>query len=374
MRILQIGADRSRRGILYRGTPAFMRQEAYAKQFGNLDIIALSLRSDGAEIIDAGALRVYPTNAASKLSYFSRAMQIARTLPKPAVVSVQDPFETGLLGWRIARKFKVPLHVQIHTDFLSKEYARHSFMNRLRVLVAGFVLRRASHIRVVSEKIKTSLLKKYRLHAPVTVLPIFVDVESFRNARIDESLAERFSSFKPKLLVVSRLESEKNVALALRAFAECAPQDACLLIVGEGSEKTQLLRMAEDLGVSGRVFFKGAKAPIEYYKLADLVLVPSLYEGYGMVAIEALASGVPVLSTDVGIAREAGAIIAPREKFAEALADWFKNGPSTGESADFVARPAATTGGPQTVELKNYPYKSFGEYVEAYCNDIVSSA
>ena len=70
--------------------------------------------------------------------------------------------------------------------------------------------------------------------------------------------------------------------------------------------------------------------------------------------VEALPSGNPVLSTDVGIAREAGAAIASREKFPEALGEWFKNGPTEGV-------------------LSNYPYKDFEGYVEAYCDDIKNS-
>ena len=155
------------------------------------------------------------------------------------------------------------------------------------------------------------------------------------------------------MLVVSRLEAEKNVGLAIRAFADQAPKSACLIIVGDGSERTKLERLVQELGFSGRIFFEGGEDPKKYYKLASMFLSTSLYEGYGMTVIEALASGIPVLSTDVGIAREAGAIIASQEKFAYALREWFKNGPRVGS-------------------LKNYPYVNFREYVEAYCADIAS--
>ncbi|HEY4513809.1 MAG TPA: hypothetical protein VJH69_00610, partial [Candidatus Paceibacterota bacterium] len=61
----------------------------------------------------------------------------------------------------------------------------------------------------------------------------------------------------------------------------------------------------------------------------------------------------PVLSTDVGIAREAGAIVASPKEFPEAIKNWVKNGPREGH-------------------LKNYPYKTHDEYVRAYCDDISS--
>ena len=103
------------------------------------------------------------------------------------------------------------------------------------------------------------------------------------------------------------------------------------------------------------VFFEDGKDVAPYYALTDLVLFPSKYDGYGMVIIEALAAGKPVLSTDVGIAREAGAIIAKPEEFPNALLEWFKSGP-------------------RTAELKNYQYKNFDEYIAAYCADIAACA
>jgi glycosyltransferase involved in cell wall biosynthesis len=96
-----------------------------------------------------------------------------------------------------------------------------------------------------------------------------------------------------------------------------------------------------------RVFFEGWQDPAAYYQLASLVLVPSVYEGYGMVVAEAHAADVPVLATDVGIARESGAMISSPEKFAEALAQWF-------------------AGTLQEGEVVQYPYTTKAEYMAAY--------
>ncbi len=354
MRVLTISADRSKRGALFPGTPAFKRQEAYAKQFGDLDIIGFSRKSDGAQSIDAGTLHAHPTNSSSRSLYWLDALRIAKKLPRPDVVSVQDPFETGLVGWWIARRFKVPLHVQVHTDFLSPQYARLSMLNRIRVLIAGFVLRRARCVRVVSQRIKQSIAQRYVLSSPITVLPIFADLQRFVSRTVLDA-DERFSSFRHRLLVVARLEPEKNVACAIRAFSCAAPNDACLVIVGDGSERGMLELLVRRHRLSSRVFFENPRDIEPYYKLADIILVPSKYEGYGLVIIEALAAGKPVLSTDVGIAREAGAIVTTEDKFADALAEWFKSGP-------------------RTAELKNYPYRNFDKYVRAYCDDIIACA
>ncbi len=353
MRVLAISGDRSKRGVLHVGSPAFKRQEAYAKQFGNLDVIVFSRRSDGTKGVEVGALRVYPTNSTSRFFYGFDAIRTALRLPKPDIVTVQDPFETGLVAWLITALRRVPLHVQIHTDFLSPAYAELSFVNRMRVRIAKLVLKRASGIRVVSGRIKASLEgANWRLVRSVSVLPIFVDVDGVRGAP-DASITSRFGSFRTRALVVSRLEPEKNVSLAIQAFAEAAPEDSCLIIVGTGSEAPSLQHFAKRLNVAGRVFFEGNKDAPDYYRFCDLVLVPSKYEGYGLVTVEALAAGKPVLSTDVGIAREAGAIVTSEQNFTTDLKKWFESGPRTGE-------------------LKNYPYANFEEYVHAYCNDIMA--
>lgn len=345
-RVLAISADRSKRGILVPGSAAYARQKAYVEKLGVLDIVGFSRVSDGFSASEDGALRVHPTNSRSRLLYVWDAVQLASRLPWPDVVSVQDPFETGIAGLIISRFTNASLHVQVHTDFLSPEYARHSLLNRIRVLLAGIVLRRATRIRVVSERIADSLEKQYRLGVPVTVLPIYTDLTAIREAKPSEALVQKFSAFSHKLLFVGRLESEKHPCLALEAFAGAAPQDACLIVVGAGSEREHLVRLGEKLGVTDRVFFEGEANAAPYYHIADLVLVTSRYEGYGLVIVEALAAGKPVLSTDVGVAREVGAMVAERD-YAGALREWLARGPRTGE-------------------LKSYPYGRFDDYVSQY--------
>ncbi len=172
---------------------------------------------------------------------------------------------------------------------------------------------------------------------------------------MNAGLAQKFSAFKVKFLVVSRLEPEKNVALAIRSFAQVGKTDSCLIIVGDGGERQTFEAQVRELDIADRVFFEGKQEPDAYFKIADLVLFPSRYEGYGMVIIEALAAGKPVLSTDVGIAREAGATVTEEARFADALKEWLESGARSGA-------------------LKNYPYKDFETYARAYQEDIAACA
>lgn len=352
VRVLQIGADRSKRGIHVPGTPAYARQQAYAAAFGELDIIGYSLAKDGFSAVHDGALHIYPTNAPTKLLYGTYALMMARRLSKPAVVSAQDAADTGLLALWIARMLHVPLHIQVHTDIFARAYGAHSIANRVRQMIARFVLKRADGIRVVSEGIKQSIEAQLTPKRAITVLPIFVDIAKFQNPAPDAGLAARFEKFGTKLLFVGRLEPEKHPCLAIESFAKAAPQDACLIIVGTGSERAHLERKVHELHVAGRVFFEGERDAAPYYAIADVVLVTSRYEGYGLVIIEALAAGKPVLATDVGVAREAGAIVAEGD-YAEALQRWFETGP-------------------RSAGLHSYSYRDFDDYVAQYCRDIAS--
>ena len=355
MKVLQIGSDRSTRGILYESSPASLRQAAYAAHFESFTIIGFSRASDRRVQYDLSpTAHVIPTNSSSPLLYGLDAIRIARHVRKPDVVSAQDPFETGLAAWVIARMYRVPLHIQVHTDFLSPGYVHHSFVNNIRMIIAGFVIKRAARIRVVSEHVKQTLEEQYHLKTPITVLSIFVDIGKFQDAQPDPATVERFAHFQKKLLVVSRLEPEKHVALAITSFAEAAPADACLIIVADGSEQKNMDALIESLNIADRVFFVTDRPPLEIYPLASLVLVTSRYEGYGLVIMEALAAGKPVISTDVGIARESGAIISNEKDFPNDLKEWFANGP-------------------REMHLKDYPYKDFEDYVQRYCDDIAAA-
>ncbi len=164
--------------------------------------------------------------------------------------------------------------------------------------------------------LKASVEKTYRLAMPIEVLPIYIDLARFRSVvRAPQ---------KGNLLWIGRFESEKNPTLALEAFAALRQKDidARLTMLGAGRLESPLKSLSARLGVAGTVNFPGWKDTSSYLARAELLLVTSEYEGYGMALVEALAAGVPVLSTDVGIAREAGALIA-EGSYSEALSAWF---------------------------------------------------
>ncbi len=331
------------------------RTEKYAAAAGEMDVIVFALKKLDLKSISKDALSIYPTNSSSKLLYIRDAVKIARTLPRPDVITAQDPFEAGLAALYIARHFNVPLHIQIHTNFSASSFISHHWpLNAIRLLLAGYVLSRATRIRTVSNKIREGILKNYHLTIPVSVLPIFVDTLRFKNTLVPETLSVRFQSYDKKILVVSRLEREKGVEMAIRALAEASIATSCLIILGEGRERERLEEEAKHLNISSQVFFEGRQDPAAYYKLADVVLFPSdSYDGYGMVIIEALVAGTPVIATDVGIARDAGAIVVPIEDFPKTLT-------------------SLLSGSKEQARLLDYPYGEEAAYVREWVADIAA--
>src|SRR3990167_3920590 len=178
-------------------------------------------------------------------------------ITRPDIVSAQDPFLTGLVGWLIARIRGSKLHLQVHTDLFDPYFSSRSTGNRLKVLLARFLLSQADAVRVVSKRIADSLVAR-GFKAP-NVLPVFVDIEKVTKTEPIDVRA-RYPNFKKVLLVVARLEKEKNVAASVRAFAEIVKSDPTvgLVILGSGSERVALEHLAKELGVADRIVFEGA--------------------------------------------------------------------------------------------------------------------
>lgn len=340
MRTLSLGTDRK---LFEEGSAVRMRQHAYAESLGELHIIVGSCRNEAD--IHEGNLHIYSTHSVSRFLYWFGMIRLGLRIPQPDVVTVQDPFETGFAGLVLSWKMNVPLHVQVHTDPFASEFAS-SFLNRVRQICARYVLRRATRVRVVSERVKESLSRI--TDVPVTVLPLFVALEKF-----EQVPRTKHPRFKISFLCIGRFEKEKrfdraiDVLVALRKNGH----DAGLTLVGSGMEEQYLRTYAREKGVEAQCVFRAWTDDIRSYLAeADALLVTSEYEGYGLVIVEALAAGVPVLSRDVGIAQEAGALVI-RGDFTQGVLSWALHGPRMGNLALTLIR-------------------SFDEYVDAWANDV----
>ncbi len=308
MNILSVGSDAQ---LLVNGSEVQKRMIGYGKLFDTLTIIVRTTGGTRQSIILSPQVTVYSTASRSKFGTIGDAYRIGKGLlthGNYTALTAQDPFESGWVAWRLKRFGRVPLQLQVHTDVLSSYFKKESMKNRIRVVLARWLLPRADRVRVVSERIRTSLIQRWKIDPRrIVVIPIFVDVDKIIRAPLKADLRQRYPEWQQRIVMISRLTQEKNIAMAIAALSKIktALPKTLLVIVGEGLELEHLKKSARDLGVADAVVFEPwTKDTSSYYKTADVFLLTSYYEGYGRTVVEAMAAGAPVVMTDVGVAGE----------------------------------------------------------------------
>lgn len=288
------------------------RMRTYAGMMEELHIVSASAL--GAREEQDENLFLHPVHA-SKLFRVRALAERAREVIFShgiEVVSAQDPFELGLAALRATRGTNAKLHIQVHTDFLSPWFVRSGnwrsprvrmpFLNRWRRRIADRVLPQADGIRVVSERVKTSLVVRYgnKIKEP-SVIPVAVD------AMVPESVRLPARNFSFTLIYVGRLEPEKRIEDILVAMKLVAAHYGVvgLIVVGDGSERSRLERMARTLGLAEMVLFLGWREDARALMgNAQAYIQASAYEGYSRTLIESALAKVPIITTDVGIVGE----------------------------------------------------------------------
>lgn len=304
MKVLSISTDRK---VFEEGSAVRGRLLQYGRLVDEIHVVVFAKRSLGfSDETFPPNIFLYPTNSSVKFFHIffaiARALKMKRRGVSIDVVTTQDPFETGLAGYIVARIFNARLHIQIHTDVMSPYFARESVLNRIRVRIAKFLIPHAQAIRVVSERIKNSIEKIVRAGTSIAVLPILIERKSLQHA-VD--LKKKYPQFDSHILVASRLSREKNIESTIEAMRSVASKypKAGLIIVGSGLEEKKLKKRVAQLALGENVIFEGWQDDLSgYYKTADIFVLPSFYEGYGMTVIEALTEKCPVIMTDVGCA------------------------------------------------------------------------
>jgi N-acetyl-alpha-D-glucosaminyl L-malate synthase BshA len=169
--------------------------------------------------------------------------------------------------------------------------------------ITRFSILRSQGLTAVSESLKEATVRDFQVPAErIDVIPNFIDVRQWRRDREPchrsalapggEKIVMHISNFRP----VKRLEDVVEV------FARISREvEARLVFVGDGPDRPRALDRAEELGVRHRVLFLGKHASVdELLACADLFLLPSATESFGLAALEAMACGVPVVASNAG--------------------------------------------------------------------------
>ncbi|OQX79678.1 MAG: hypothetical protein B6D56_06660 [Candidatus Omnitrophica bacterium 4484_70.1] len=171
----------------------------------------------------------------------------------------------------------------------------YAFLNRIYVLFDKIMLKKAEGIIILSQNMVEEINAIGGAKKEITVIPNGVDKNLFK------PLGPRnFNSQEKKILYVGRLDLRKGIDTLFYAFQKIIKKiKAKLVIVGEGKEKSKLISLAKSLSLPvdfwGKVEHKNLP---QVYNQADLFVLTSLYEPFGMVALEAMACGTPTVISD----------------------------------------------------------------------------
>jgi len=217
---------------------------------------------------------------------------------------------SGLAGMELSRALGVPHTTTFHTLARAKMEARPAEEEPANRLAAeSLVATSADSIVVSTEQEKGDLGRLYDVAADrVDVVPAGVDLDLFKP--MDKAKARRELGLTESNIILSvskRVEPLKGVDILISAIAQLGDiSDTRLLVVGgdpvTDRELQMLVELAEALGVVDSVTFTGAVEQTElpkYYSAADVFVMPSYYETFGLVALEAMACGTPIVASGV---------------------------------------------------------------------------
>jgi D-inositol-3-phosphate glycosyltransferase len=216
---------------------------------------------------------------------------------------------SGIAGQYLQTWWQVPQMIMFHTlGAVKNAIGIGEDESDLRLEEEEQAANSSQRVIAATDRDKSALIRYYQVPPEkISVIPCGVNLALFRP--IDKSLARQSLGLKdgPIILFVGRVERLKGIDSIIRSLPYLSDIQPELIIVGEDGNRpgeiNNLKHLAESLGVSHSVRFTGLvdyeRLPY-FYNSADVCVFPSYYESFGLVPLESLACGIPVVATDVG--------------------------------------------------------------------------
>ncbi len=274
------------------------------------------------------------------------------------VVHIQTPFLAHYAGVRVARRLGAPIVETYHTYF---EHYLHHYVPGLpaswmKTLARRFTVSQCHDVQTVISPSRqmADALRAYGVQTPIEVLPTGLPAGCFspgHGARFRET--HGIDAHRPVALFVGRVAHEKNIDFLIRMLARLRAKvpDVLLIIAGEGPAESHIRQLVNSLGLASNVLFKGymdrTTTLLDCYKAADAFAFASRTETQGLVLLEAMAQGTPVVSTAVMgtadvLAGVTGAIVVPEEieAFSEGVASVLRDPAKRTQLSDLAREDA----------------------------------
>ena len=169
--------------------------------------------------------------------------------------------------------------------------------------ITRFSILRSHGLTAVSKFLKRETVRDFTVpEERVEVIPNFIDTAVYRPGLVPSHRATLAPDGEKIVMHISNFRAVKRAEDVVSVFAKLtSKQPSRLVLIGDGPERPRVLMRAEELGVRDRVMFLGKHTSVhEVLSCADLFLLPSASESFGLVALEAMACGAPVVASNVG--------------------------------------------------------------------------
>lgn len=244
-------------------------------------------------------------------------LEIKRVLSEfqPDIIHNQTPGPVALAILRYARRHKVALVSTDHAypDNLTQQVKLPELAKKPinAVMNAYFVsfLKRSDYATVPTEQVLTDCIPKSKLffRVPIEALSNGIDLSRFAKGRVNHEIYERYdiNPKKPTILYIGRVDPEKSLDVLMDAFVQVQKTipEAQLVMVGDGTMRPKLEKMAENAGISDKVVFTGrviGKDLPQLYRTGDVFAITSKTETQSIVLLEAMATGLPAVAVKAG--------------------------------------------------------------------------
>lgn len=218
---------------------------------------------------------------------------------KIQIIHANGAISEGMAAVLIKKLLKIPVIVTLHGGDI------YSFAKKFPFMVK-YILNHADRVIAIDNFIKT-LANQYTSRR-IDKISNFIDLKKFKKVN-ETSIIEFKKKYnltdKIMVLIVSRLVSTKGINNLIYLIRDLSKKyvNICLMIIGEGPERKNLMKLASSFRIRDKVIFSGKisneELPI-YYSACDIFIFPSLYEGQPMVILEAMACEAPIISYNVG--------------------------------------------------------------------------
>lgn len=319
--------------------------------------LVLAGESQDTSSVTPGGVRVVNLEAPSLRRYVRPFIDYLRSEQPVAVVASLWPFTSlCVVGHRLARSNACMVVMDHNT--MSMQFGSRGLRQRLALRASLATTYRLADVRIAVSKgvaADSAALAGIRTSEfAVQYNPLSISVDPDAGSDVAEDAWNGWTG--RRILTVGRFKPQKNHKLLIQAFKKLLrTTDAELMIVGMGSLEAETAAFARKEGLADRVLFPGHFEDVApFYKAADLFVLSSDYEGFGNVIVEALAFGLPVVSTDChsgpaeildrgvyGTLVPVGDADALAEGMAEALGRDHDNETYIRRAADFSPRAAA---------------------------------